>query len=220
MFAVVQEEFGEPDVLHLKTVEKPSVKDHEVLIKVEAVSVNRADTLQRRGQYPPPAGVTRVLGLECAGHVARVGDKVSNDVTVGDRVMALLPGGGYAQYVAVHQGHVMKVPSGLDLERAAAIPEVWLTAYQLLHTTAGLRPGQTVLVHAGGSGVGTAAVQLIKLAGASAFVTAGDIINVVRMECKCRKIKFLQDLTVKLKLQLNLEHLEAAITRPETGMRL
>ena len=196
MFAVVQEEFGEPDVLHLKTVEKPSVKDHEVLIKVEAVSVNRADTLQRRGQYPPPAGVTRVLGLECAGHVARVGDRVSN-VAVGDRVMALLPGGGYAQYVAVHHGHTMKVPDGLDIEQAAAIPEVWLTAYQLLHTTAGLRAGQTVLVHAGGSGVGTAAVQLVKLAGASAFVTAGDC----TVDLNATVMKLFQDLIVKLRLQ-------------------
>ena len=171
MFAVVQEEFGEPNVLH-KNIEKPTVNDHEVLIKVEAVSVNRADTLQRRGQYPPPAGVSPVLGLECAGHVACVGDQVRH-VAVGDRVMALLPGAGYAQYVAVHHGHVMRVPNGLDMEQAAAIPEVWLTAHQLLHTTAGLRAGQTVLVHAGGSGVGTAAVQLVSLAGASAFVTAG-----------------------------------------------
>ena len=90
--------------------------------------------------------------------------------------MALLPGGGYAQYVAVYHEHVMRVPNVLDMEQAAAIPEVWLTAHQLLlHTTAGLRTGQTVLVHAGGSGVGTAAVQLVSLAGASAFVTAGEV---------------------------------------------
>ena len=87
--------------------------------------------------------------------------------------MALLPGGGYAEYVAVHHGHVLQVPPGMSMEQAAAVPEVWLTAYQLLHTTAGLTPGNTVLVHAGGSGVGTAAVQLVKLAGATAFVTAG-----------------------------------------------
>ena len=93
MFAVVQEEFGEPNVLH-KNIEKPTVNDHEVLIKVEAVSVNKANTLQRRGQYPPPSGVSPVLGLECAGHVACVGDQVRH-AAVGDRVMALLPGGGW-----------------------------------------------------------------------------------------------------------------------------
>ena len=114
--------------LHIKKIEKPTVKDHEVLIKVEAVSVNRADTLQRRGQYPPPSGVSPVLGLECAGHVACVGDQVRH-AAVGDRVMALLPGGGgYAQYVAVYHEHVMRVPNVLDMEQAAAaIPEVWLT---------------------------------------------------------------------------------------------
>ena len=170
MFAVVQEEFGKPNVLH-KNIEEPTVKDHEVFIKIEAVSVNRADTLQRRGQYPPLAGVSPVLSLECAGHVACVGDQVRH-VAVGDRVMALLP---CAQYVAVYHGHVMRVPNVLDMEQAAAIPEVWLTAHQLLHTTAGLRTGQTVLVHAGGSGVGTAAVQLVSLVGASAFVTAGEV---------------------------------------------
>ena len=172
MKAVLQSANGDPEVLYLGDTQQPSLADHEVFIKVDAVSVNRADTLQRKGLYPPPPGVTSVLGLECAGQVTRVGKHVTN-VSVGDKVMALLPGGGYAEYVSVHHGSVMPVPEDLSLEEAAAIPEVWLTAYQLLHTTAGIKPGNTVLIHAGGSGVGTAAVQLVKLAGASSFVTAG-----------------------------------------------
>jgi len=172
MKAVLQNGTGDPEVLFLGETNQPTLAVHEVLIKVEAVSVNRADTLQRKRLYPPPSGVTSILGLECAGHVTRVGKDVSN-VAVGDRVMALLPGGGYAEYVTVHHGSVMQVPEDLTIEQAAAIPEVWLTAYQLLHTTAGIKPGKTVLIHAGGSGVGTAAVQLVKLAGGSSFVTAG-----------------------------------------------
>ena len=174
MLAVVQDGPGAPDFLHLAQVDQPALADHHVMIRVAAVSVNRADTLQRRGLYPAPPGVTSVLGLECAGTVTMVGAGVDGDhVQVGDHVMALLPGGGYAEYVSVHHGHVMRVPAGLTMVQAAAVPEVWLTAYQLLHMTADLGPGHCVMVHAGGSGVGTAAVQLVKLAGAQSFVTAG-----------------------------------------------
>jgi len=172
MLAVLQDKPGDPDVLYMGQVDKPTLGDNDVLIKVDAVSVNRADTLQRRGLYPVPAGVSQVLGLECAGHVAEVGRLVTR-VSRGQAVMALLSGGGYAEHVSVHCGHVMSVPRGLSMDQAAAIPEVWLTAYQLLHSVARIRAGHRVLVHAGGSGVGTAAVQLVRLAGAQSFVTAG-----------------------------------------------
>ena len=175
MLAVLQDGPGEPSVLRLGEAARPQLGDHQLLVRVEAAGVNRADTLQRRGRYPAPPGVTDILGLECAGRVAEVGAAAVGDFAVGEAVMALLPGGGYAEFVAVHAGHVMRSPPALAAQPqlAAAVPEVWLTAYQLLHSTAALRPGHTVLVHAGASGVGTAAVQLITLAGASAFVTAG-----------------------------------------------
>ena len=169
MFGVQQRGPGGPEVLYLSSTELPEVRGEQVLVKVEATAVNRADTLQRRGVYPPPPGASTTLGLECAGRVATAG----GDWREGEEVMALLGGGGYAQYVTVHPGHVMRIPRGLTMVQAAAIPEVWLTAYQLLHLTAHLGPGDLVLVHAGGSGVGTAAVQLVRLAGGRSFVTAG-----------------------------------------------
>ena len=173
MQAVQQRGPGGPEVLYLDQTDLPELRPGEMMIRVEASAVNRADTLQRRGLYPPPPGTSHVLGLECAGRVVKVAEGSEGDWREGQEVMALLAGGGYAQYAAVQPGHVMRVPRGLDMTEAAAIPEVWLTAYQLLHLTAELRPGQTVLVHAGGSGVATAAVQLVRLAGATSFVTAG-----------------------------------------------
>ena len=172
MLSVQQREAGGPEVLYLSSAELPVVTGEEVLVRVEATAVNRADTLQRRGLYPAPPGASHTLGLECAGRVVRTGGE-GGEWREGEEVMALLAGGGYAQYVTVAPGHLMRIPRGLDMVRAAAIPEVWLTAYQLLHLTAHLRPGERVLVHAGGSGVGTAAVQLVKLAGGRSFVTAG-----------------------------------------------
>ena len=173
MQAVQQRGPGGPEVLYLDQTDLPELRPGEMMIRVEASAVNRADTLQRRGLYPPPPGTSHVLGLECAGRVVKVAEGSEGDWREGEEVMALLAGGGYAQYVAVAPGHLMRIPRGLDMVRAAAIPEVWLTAYQLLHLTAHLRPGERVLVHAGGSGVGTAAVQLVKLAGGRSFVTAG-----------------------------------------------
>ena len=173
MFVVQQKGAGGPEVLHLSSTDLPELRGEQVLVKVEATAVNRADTLQRRGAYPPPPGAPATLGLECAGRVAGRGPAAGGDWREGEEVMALLAGGGYAQYVAVEPGHLMRIPRGLDMVQAAAIPEVWLTAYQLLHLTAQLKPGDLVLLHAGGSGVGTAAVQLVRLAGARSFVTAG-----------------------------------------------
>ena len=145
---------------------------HSLRISVHATAVNRADLLQAAGHYPPPPGASDVLGLECTGVVAEVGADVKR-FAAGDRVMALLPGGGYAEEAVVHQGSVMHVPDVLSDEEAAALPEVFLTAFSNLFLLARVQPGETALVHGGGSGVGTAAITLCKLAGVRVIVTAG-----------------------------------------------
>lgn len=150
----------------------PQPKDHEVLVKVYATAINRADTLQRKGQYPPPAGESDIMGLEMAGSIVEVGSAVKG-LEVGQRVMGLLAGGGYAEFVCVPAVCCMPIPEHLSYDDAAAIPEVWLTAFQLLHKIAKVQAGEIVLIHAGASGVGTAAIQLCRLAGAIPIVTAG-----------------------------------------------
>lgn len=148
------------------------MKPDELRIANRATGVNRADLLQAQGHYPPPPGASEILGLECAGVVAEVGANVSG-WKVGDRAMALLPGGGYAQEVLVHAGSAMHVPDALSDEEAAAIPEVFLTAFLNIFMLARAKAGETVLIHGGGSGVGTAATTLCKLAGMRVLVTAG-----------------------------------------------
>ena len=144
----------------------------EVLISVRAPAINRADLVQRQGGYPPPPGASPILGLECAGEVAQVGEGVSR-VQVGDAVCALLAGGGYAERVCVPAGQVLPIPDGLSFSEAAALPEVFATAYLNLYMEGGLNPGERVVLHAGASGVGTAAIQLLKSTGNPLFVTAG-----------------------------------------------
>src|SRR4051794_19678499 len=148
------------------------MKANELRIGVVAAGVNRADLLQAAGHYPPPPGASEVLGLECAGVVAEVGADVRG-WRVGDRAMALLAGGGYAEEVIVHAGSAMHVPDTLSDEEAAAIPEVFLTAFLNLFLLARVREGESALIHGGGSGVGTAATTLLKLARVRVVVTAG-----------------------------------------------
>jgi putative PIG3 family NAD(P)H quinone oxidoreductase len=150
----------------------PLLGPHDLRIAVHATSVNRADLLQRAGKYPPPPGASEILGLECAGVVSEAGAEV-HGWAVGDRAMALLAGGGYAEEVVVDAGSAMHVPDFLSDEEAAAVPEVFLTAFLNLFLLARLREGESVLIHGGGSGVGTAATTLAKLAGARVLVTAG-----------------------------------------------
>lgn len=158
--------------LILGEVDRPALGPRDLRVVVRATAVNRADLLQRVGRYPPPAGATEILGLECAGVVTEVGADVHR-WRVGDRAMALLPGGGYAEEVVVDAGSAMHAPEALSDEEAAALPEVFLTAFLNLFLLAKLREGETVLIHGGGSGVGTAATTLSKLAGARVIVTAG-----------------------------------------------
>ncbi|NRB62569.1 MAG: NAD(P)H-quinone oxidoreductase [Saprospiraceae bacterium] len=162
---------SEASSLRIGYAPDPEVGEEDVLIEVAATALNRADIMQRQGLYPPPAGASPILGLEVSGVIIQVGNQVSK-WKIGDRVCALLAGGGYAERVSVHQGHVLPVPDHMDLLQAAAIPEVFLTAYQALVELGRLAQGEHLLVHAGASGVGTAAIQLAKKIKAHITVTA------------------------------------------------
>ncbi|BFH66385.1 hypothetical protein J27TS7_12320 [Paenibacillus dendritiformis] len=155
----------EPDLqLTWKEVEVPHWGEGVLLVRVHATALNRADLLQKRGKYPVPEGASPVLGLEMAGTVEAVGPGVTG-WKEGDRVAALLPGGGYAQYAVIPADMAMPVPAGLTLEQAAALPEAYLTAYLNLFQLGTLGAGESVLIHAGASGVGTAAIQLARARG-------------------------------------------------------
>ncbi len=172
MRAVVMAEFGDPEVLQLGTADKPEPGPGEILVRVRSSGLNRADLLQRVGRYPPPPGYSeKILGLEYAGVVEEVGPGVEL-WNVGDQVMGILGGGGYAEYVAVHERTAVKVPAGICLEDAGAIPEVFMTAFDALFRQMNLSEGETVLIHAVGSGVGTSAVQLAQAAGVRAIGTS------------------------------------------------
>ncbi len=152
--------------------EQPRIGDKTVCIKIHTTAINRADIMQRRGLYPPPPGASQVLGLECAGEVVALGNGATRYKT-GDRVCALLAGGGYAQYAVVDEGSVLPIPKGLSYVHAAALPEVFATAWLNIFMEAGLQPGEKVIIHAGASGVGTAAIQLCKAFSSPCFVTCG-----------------------------------------------
>ena len=165
-------EAGEgPQTLTIKETTLPTLMPGQVCIKVVAFGINRADTLQRQGKYPPPPGESDILGLEVSGEVVEVAPDVA-DWRVGDRVCALVAGGGYAEYVTVHAGHVMPVPKNVSLVDAAGLTEVYLTAWQALFTIGKLKQGQHALIHAGASGVGLAALQLCRYKGITTAVTA------------------------------------------------
>jgi tumor protein p53-inducible protein 3 len=172
MIAVTVAQPGDETQLKLAEVPDPILGPRDLLIRVRYTALNRADLLQRQGMYPPPPGASAILGLECAGEVIEVGREVSGWQR-GDRAMALLAGGGYAQKAVVHHGSAMHVPDALSDEEAGAMPEVFLTAFLNLFMLADLREGQSGLIHGGGSGVGTAAIALIREAGARSIVTAG-----------------------------------------------
>ncbi|MGH7934803.1 MAG: NAD(P)H-quinone oxidoreductase [Candidatus Binataceae bacterium] len=172
MKAIVFDQPGDASVLKIGEVPEPQPGSAELLINVRYAALNRADIVQRQGNYPPPPGASPILGLECAGEVAAAGLEVKG-WRAGDRVMALLPGGAYAERAVVHYGCAMHVPAALDDEEAAGIPEVYLTAYLNLFMIAGIERDGAALIHGGGSGVGTASIQLLKEFGARAIVTAG-----------------------------------------------
>ena len=172
MRAIVAAGSGGPEVLSLGDLPDPDPGPGEVLVDVAATAVNRADLLQRQGFYPPPPGASDVIGLECSGTVAALGEGVEG-WTVGDEVCALLAGGGYAERVVVPAGQLMPVPTGVDLVTAAALPEVACTVWSNVFMVAGLRPGEHFLVHGGAGGIGTMAIQLAHTLGARVYTTAG-----------------------------------------------
>jgi putative PIG3 family NAD(P)H quinone oxidoreductase len=165
--------------------EVPDIKPgpDEVLVDIKATAVNRADLLQAKGLYPPPPGESAILGLEMAGVVSALGDRVKGP-KIGDRVIGLLSGGGYAQQAAIDSRMLLQMPDRWSFSQGAAVPEVWLTAFSNLFMEAGLTSGETVLIHAGGSGVGTAGIQMAREAGAVVYVTAGTAAKLDR----CREL--------------------------------
>ncbi|QNP71452.1 NAD(P)H-quinone oxidoreductase [Streptomyces roseirectus] len=172
MRAITISEPGGPEVLGWSDVPDAVAGEGEVVVEVVAGAVNRADLLQRQGFYNPPPGASAYPGLECSGRIVEVGAGVSG-WRVGDEVCALLAGGGYAEKVAVPAGQLLPVPKGVDLVRAAALPEVACTVWSNVFMISHLRPGETLLVHGGSSGIGTMAIQLGKAVGAKVAVTAG-----------------------------------------------
>jgi tumor protein p53-inducible protein 3 len=172
MKAIIVDTPGAEDVLKIGETPPPQLGPEDIRIRVRATAVNRADLLQRQGMYPPPAGASPIIGLECAGEVSEVGGAV-HGWKVGDRAMALLPGGGYAEEAVVHHGSAMHVPLALSFEEAGALPEVFLTSFLNIFMLGEITPGGAALIHGGGSGVGTASITLLKEAGMRALVTAG-----------------------------------------------
>jgi NADPH2:quinone reductase len=172
MTAIVISSPGGPDVLVPQEQPVPLPGEHEVLVKVAAAGVNRPDVMQRKGLYPPPRGATDIPGLEIAGEVVALGSKVER-WKVGDNVMGLVIGGGYAQFCPVHESHALPVPENLSLIEAAAIPETIFTVWHNVFERGALKAGETLLVHGGSSGIGTAAIQLAKAKGARVITTAG-----------------------------------------------
>lgn len=172
MKAVTRSGDGSPEVLQLGEVPTPQPTETQLLVDVRATALNRADLIQRRGGYPPPPGESDILGLEIAGTVSEMGTDVTGFKN-GDRVFGLVGGGGYAEKAVIDYRMAMLIPDKWGFEQAAAVPEVFFTANENIFTLGRLAAGETILIHAGGSGVGTAGIQIAKHAGARVFVTAG-----------------------------------------------
>ncbi|WP_028462992.1 NAD(P)H-quinone oxidoreductase [Nocardia sp. 348MFTsu5.1] len=172
MRAVNVTEPGPAENLFVADIDKPRPGPGEVLIKVAAAGINRADLLQRQGFYPPPPGASEIIGMEVSGTIDELGSDVAG-WTIGTDVCALIAGGGYAEYVAVAAEHLLPIPAGVEVIEAAALPEVACTVLSNLKRTAHLAPGELVLLHGGGSGIGTHGIQWAKALGATVAVTAG-----------------------------------------------
>jgi putative PIG3 family NAD(P)H quinone oxidoreductase len=204
MYAIRIQEPGGPEVLSWTEVPDPVPAEGEVLVTVAASAANRADVAQRQGTYPPPAGAPEYPGLECSGTVAALGPGTEDSGwSVGDPVCALLSGGGYAEQVAVPVGQLLPVPKGVGLVEAAALPEVACTVWSNLVMVGGLREGETFLVHGGGSGIGTFAIQFARARGARVAVTAGSDAKLER----CRELG--ADITINYRTEDFAERMRA-----------
>jgi len=172
MQAIIAAGSGGPDVLRLGAAPRPAPRERELLIKVAAAGVNRPDALQRQGLYPPPPGAPDILGLEISGEIIERAPDASR-YEVGDRVLALVPGGGYAEYCLADERNALPIPAGLSMVEAAAIPETFFTVWTNMFERGQLKSGESLLVHGGGSGIGTTAIGLAKAFGAFVIATAG-----------------------------------------------
>ncbi|MFE6614897.1 NAD(P)H-quinone oxidoreductase [Amycolatopsis sp. NPDC057786] len=205
MYAITIREPGDPDVLEWTEVPDPVAGEGEVVIDVAASAVNRADLLQRQGNYPPPPGASEIIGLECSGTIAEIGEGVEG-WRIGDEVCALLAGGGYGEKVAVPAGQLLPLPAEVELLAAAGLPEVACTVWANVVMHAGLSEGEVLLVHGGAGGIGTHAIQVAKALGATVAVTAG---SEDRLE-RCRQLG--ADIAINYKEQDFVE-----VLRAETG---
>lgn len=172
MTAVAISKPGGPEVLIPEQRPVPTPGQHQILIKVAAAGVNRPDVAQRSGSYPPPPGASDLPGLEVSGEVAALGEGATK-YKIGDKVMSLVAGGGYAEYCLTHETHAMPVPKGFSMIEAAATPETLMTVWHNVFERGGLKPGETLLIHGGSSGIGTTAIQMAKAHGAKVIVTVG-----------------------------------------------
>lgn len=206
MRAIVISTPGPPEVLQVGDVAAPTAGKGEVVLNVAATAINRADLVQRAGDYTPPPGAPQLLGLECSGTIAALGEAVEG-WHVGERVCALLAGGGYAEQVVVPAGQLLPVPRALDLVTAAALPEVACTVWSMVFGAGRLRPGERLLVHGGSSGIGTMAIQLAHQRGARVFATAGSD----------RKLAVCRDLGADVVINYREERFEHRVLRETDG---
>ena len=206
MLAIEITEPGGPEVLKASEREKPQPGVGEVLIEVKAAGVNRPDVVQRRGLYPPPPGASDIPGLETAGKITALGEGVSS-VAVGDDVCALVTGGGYARYCTAPVETLLPVPAGFSYMEAAAIPETYFTVWSNLFDRAGLKSGETLLVHGGSSGIGSTAIQLAKAMGARVITTAGN----------AEKVKFCKSLGADIAVNYRTEDFVATVADATGG---
>ena len=206
MKAITLPQPGGPEALVLDDVPDPMPRPGEVVVEVVAAGVNRADVMQRQGHYDPPPGSSAYPGLEVSGPIAQLGDGVDG-WTVGDEVCALLTGGGYAEKVTVPAGQLLPVPAGVSLEDAAALPEVACTVWSNIFMTANIQPGEVLLVHGGGSGIGTMAVQLGREVGARVAVTAGSP----------EKLEVCRELGASILVNYRTEDFEAVVREATDG---
>ena len=206
MKAITLPQPGGPEALVLDDVPEPMPRPGEVVVEVVAAGVNRADVMQRQGHYDPPPGTSPYPGLEVSGRIAQLGDGVDG-WSVGDEVCALLTGGGYAEKVTVPAGQLLPVPAGVSLEDAAALPEVACTVWSNIFMTANIQPGEVLLVHGGGSGIGTMAVQLGREIGARVAVTAGSP----------EKLEVCRELGASILVNYRTEDFEAVVREASDG---
>jgi NADPH2:quinone reductase len=196
---------GGPDVLRISELPMPQPAAGQLLVKVHAAGVNRPDILQRQGGYPPPPGAPLTPGLEIAGDVMSAGTRYK----IGDKVCALVPGGGYAEYAVVAEDNALPVPQGFSMIEAAAIPETYFTVWTNVFDRGRLQPGETILIHGGSSGIGTTAIQLAKAFGSKVVVTAGS-------DEKCKECLALgADVAINYKTQDFVDELKGRVIAPD-----